>query len=126
MQRTKPANIEEYIAAFPVKTQYILEQIRNTIKEAAPLAEEKISYGIPAFILRGSYLIYFAGYKNHIGLYPSPIGIEAFKKEIAEYNRGKATLQFPLDKPMPLWLITKIVKFRVKENNEKIKEKSKK
>ncbi|MEP7323864.1 MAG: DUF1801 domain-containing protein, partial [Saprospiraceae bacterium] len=113
MQQKKPTTIDEYIAAFPVETQFVLEQIRKTIKKAAPLAEEKISYGIAAFNFQNSNFIYFAGYKNHIGLYPAPLGIESFKKEIANYLHSKSTLQFPLDKPMPLRLITKIVKFRV-------------
>lgn len=121
----KPNNMNEYISMFPEAVKIILEQVRATIKKAAPTAEEKISYGIPAFNLLNSNLIYFAGYKNHIGLYPAPLGIESFKKEIEKYQHGKGTLQFPLDKPMPLRLITKIVKFRVKEHNEKTKEKSK-
>jgi uncharacterized protein YdhG (YjbR/CyaY superfamily) len=126
MKRTKPTDIDEYIAAFPVATQSKLEQVRTTIKKAAPLAEEKISYGIPAFNFQDSYLVYFAGYKNHIGLYPAPTGVEAFKKEISDYKSGKGSLQFPLDKPMPLRLINKIIKFRIKESIEKTKEKNKK
>ena len=119
MATTKPNSIDEYIAGFPKETQKILEQIRTTIKKAAPGGEESISYAIPTFTFRGHHLIYFAGYKNHIGLYPVPRGNEVFKKELSDYKGGKGTVQFPLDKPMPLNLITKIVKFRIKENLEK-------
>ena len=119
MATIKPDNIDDYIAGFPKETQKILEQIRATIKKAAPGAEETISYAIPTFKLKGHYLIYFAGYKNHISLYPAPRGNEAFKKELSVYKGGKGTVQFPLDKPMPLSLIIKIVKFRVKQNLEK-------
>ena len=95
------------------------------LKKLLPKAEEAISYGIPAFNLNGRYLIYFAGYKKHIGLYPVPSGNKIFEKDFAPYNTsGKGTIQFPLDKPMPISLVTKIVKFRMKENSEK--EKSKK
>src|SRR5688572_9460560 len=120
---TKPKDIDEYIAGFPKDTQKILEQIRVTIKKSAPDAEETISYAIPTFTLKGHYLVYFAGYKNHISLYPAPRGNKEFKKELSVYKGGKGTVQFPLDKPMPLKLITKIVKFRVKENSEKDKKK---
>ena len=119
MTTNKPNNIEEYIAGFPKETQEFLEQMRATIKKAAPDAEETISYAIPTFTLKGRYLVYFAGYKNHISLYPAPRGNEAFKEELSVYKGGKGTVQFPLDKPLPLDLITKIVKFRVKENLEK-------
>ena len=119
MTTIKPNNIDEYIAGFPKDTQKILRQIRATIKKAAPGAEETISYAIPTFKLKGRYLVYIAGYKNHIGLYPAPRGNEAFKKELSVYKGGKGTVQFPLDKPMPLNIITRIVKFRIKENLEK-------
>ncbi len=125
MTTTKPNNIDEYIAGFPKETQKILEQIRVTIKKAVPGAEETISYAIPAFTLKGRYLVYFAGYKNHIGLYPAPRGNEAFKKELSVYKGGKGTVQFPLEKPMPLNLIIKIVKFRVKESLEKAEKRNK-
>jgi len=125
MITTKPKNIDEYIAGFTKDTQKFLEQIRATIKKAAPGAEETISYSIPAITLKGSYLVYFAGFKNHISLYPAPRGNEAFKKELSAYKGGKGTVQFPLDKPMPLNLITKIVKFRIKENIRKAEKKSK-
>jgi uncharacterized protein YdhG (YjbR/CyaY superfamily) len=122
MTTIKPDNIDNYIAGFPKDTQNILEQIRGTIKKAAPDAEEKISYGIPTFTLGGKYLVYFAAYKKHIGLYPVPSGQKVFEKDFLAYKTsGKGTIQFPLGKPMPLNLITKIVKFRVKENLEKVK-----
>ena len=107
--------VDVYISGFPSEVQIILNKIRFTIKEVAPLAEEKISYGIPTFVLNGN-LVHFAAYKNHIGFYPSPSGIEAFKTEISIYKMAKGSLQFPLDKPIPYDIITKIVKFRVQEN----------
>ncbi|MDZ4663486.1 MAG: DUF1801 domain-containing protein [Bacteroidota bacterium] len=115
MISNKPKNIEEYISGFPKDIQKILQQIRSTIQKAAPKAEEKMSYGMPAFVFNGP-LVYFAGYKNHIGFYALPSGNEAFKKELSAYKVGKGSIQFPLNKPMPLSLITKIVKFRIKEN----------
>jgi uncharacterized protein YdhG (YjbR/CyaY superfamily) len=117
-------NIDEYIATFPKETQKILEQIRATIKAAAPEAQEKISYQMPTFFLNGN-LVHFAAFKNHIGFYPVPTGIEKFKKELSIYEQGKGSVQFPLDKPMPLGLISRIVKFRVKENMAKAKPKKK-
>ncbi len=117
---TKPNNIDDYIAGYPKETQIILETIRTTIKIAAPGAEETISYGIPTFTVGGKYLVYFAAYKNHIGLYPVPGGTKEFEKDFLSYKTsGKGTIQFPSDKPMPLKLITKIVKFRLKENLKK-------
>jgi uncharacterized protein YdhG (YjbR/CyaY superfamily) len=103
-------SIDEYIASFPEDVQKILEEVRATIKAAAPEAGEKISYGMPTFTLNGKYLIYFAGWKNHISIYPIPVGNEAFNKEISQYTAGKGTLKFPIDKPLPLKLIAKIVK----------------
>ncbi|MGN6214579.1 iron chaperone [Parafilimonas sp.] len=111
-------NTDEYISAFPNNVQKLLKQMRSTIKKAAPQAAETISYGIPTFTLNGN-LVHFAGYKNHIGFYPAPSGIEAFKKELSVYAGAKGSVQFPLDKPLPLELITKIVAFRVAENMEK-------
>jgi len=108
--------VDEYIATFSEERQKILEEVRSTIKAAAPDTEEKISYGIPTFIMRGKYLIYFAGWKNHISLYPVPTGDDEFNKSIEPYNSGRGTLKFPLDKPMPLKLISKIVKLRVADN----------
>lgn len=111
-------NIDEYITSFPDDVQVLLQKIRNTIHAAAPAAEEAIKYGIPTFVLNGN-LVHFGGYKSHIGFYPAPMGIEAFKEETAQYEAGKGTLQFPLDKPLPLDLITRIVKFRVEKSLEK-------
>ena len=116
--------INEYIAGFPKQVQEILEKLRATIRKAAPEAEEIISYQMPAFKYHGM-LVYFAGHKNHIGFYPTPSGIEAFKKELSVYEGAKGSVQFPIDKPLPLGLVTKIVKFRVKENLEMAKLKKK-
>jgi len=120
MNRTKFYNINEYIASFPKETQKILEQLRMTIRKAAPDAEEVISYQIPAF-KHHEILVYFAGYKNHIGFYPTSSGIKAFQNEISGFKNSKGTVQFPLNKRLPIGLITKIVKFRVRENLEKSK-----
>jgi uncharacterized protein YdhG (YjbR/CyaY superfamily) len=125
MTTAKPKNIDDYIAGFPDRAQKGLEQIRAAVKKAEPKAEEAISYGIPAFNLNSRYLVYFAGYKKHISIYPVPTGNKIFEKDFAPYyTSGKGTIQFPLDKPIPISLVTKIVKFRMKENSEK--EKSKK
>ena len=124
--QTAPKNIDEYIAGFPHDVQEILEKIRLTIRKAAPDAEETISYQIPTFTLKGKYLVYFAAYKKHIGLYPAPRGIEKFKKELSVYGGAKGSVRFPLDKPIPFDLISKIVKFRVKENLERAEAKGKK
>ena len=118
--KTVPKNIDEYIAEFPKDVQKILEHVRATIKKAAPAAEEKISYGIPTFTLNGN-LVHFGGFKNHIGFYPTPTGTETFEKELSVYKTGKGSVQFPLDEPMPLHLITQIVKFRVQKNLAKAK-----
>lgn len=125
MVNSKPNTIDEYIATFPKKTQLFLQQIRTTIQKAAPKAIEVISYGMPAFKLNG-ILVYFAGYQNHIGFYAAPIAHEAFKKEFSIYKTGKGSVQFPLDSAMPLGLITKVVKYRVKQNLEKELSKTKK
>ena len=125
-KQTTPKNIDEYIAGFPDDVQKILERIRMTISKAAPGAEETISYQVPTFTLGGDYLVYFAAYKKHIGLYPAPRGIEKFKKELSVYEGGKGTVRFPLDKPIPFDLISKIVKFRVKESLERARAKGKK
>ncbi len=110
-----PQTIDEYIAGFPKNVQEILQKIRLTIHEAAPEATEKISYQMPTFYLKGN-LVHFAAFKEHIGFYPVPTGIEKFKKELSIYKQGKGSVQFPLDQPMPYDLISKIVKYRVKEN----------
>ncbi len=123
--QTAPQTIDEYIAGFPKDVQEILEQVRQTIRKAAPDAEEKISYQMPTFTLKGN-LVYFAAFKNHIGFYPIPSGIEEFKEELSAYEQGKGSVQFPLDKPIPYDLISRIVKFRVKENLAKAEAKGKK
>jgi uncharacterized protein YdhG (YjbR/CyaY superfamily) len=110
-----PANIDEYIVGFPTPVQCKLKELRKTIKKAAPGAEEKISYRMPAFYLNG-ILVYFAAQTRHIGFYPTSAGVTAFKKELADYKTSKGAIQFPLDKPLPLELITKIVLYRVNEN----------
>ncbi|MCQ6279386.1 iron chaperone [Bacillus sp. EB600] len=117
--------IDEYILQFPPEVQKILEKVRETIKESAPDAEEKISYQMPAFALHGN-LVYFAAFKKHIGFYPTSSGITAFKHELSEYKGGKGTIQFPLGKPIPYELISKIVKFRVAENVKKAEDQLKK
>ena|SRR5579885_3340473 len=116
----KPTTINEYINTFPLQTRKQLRQMRATIKKAAPKAEEVISYGIPAFKFHG-LLVWFAAYSKHIGFYPKTSAIQAFKKEISKYKNAKGSVQFPLDKPLPLTLIRKMVQFRVKENLERIK-----
>ena len=113
--------IDEYIKIFPQDVQSILERMRQTIRKAAPEAVESISYQMPTFKLNGKNLVYFAGYKNHIGFYPVPSGIRAFKKELSQYKTGKGSVQFPIDKPVPYDLVKKIVMFRVKENMKKKK-----
>jgi len=115
---TKFKDTDEYISVFPETTQKILQQVRNTIKKAAPKAAEVISYNMPAF-KQNTVLVYFAGYDNHIGFYPTPSALEAFKKEIAVYKSSKGAVQFPLNEPLPLALITKMVKFRVEQTQEK-------
>jgi uncharacterized protein YdhG (YjbR/CyaY superfamily) len=111
-------SIDEYIATFPAETQQILQKLRAAIKSAAPKAEEKISYQMPAFALHGN-LVYFAAAKNHIGFYPTSSGIAAFKEELSKYEGSKGAVRFPLDRPLPLTLIKKIVKYRVAENLQK-------
>ncbi len=123
--KTSFASIDEYIVTFPEEVQKKLEELRAVIKAAAPDAEEKISYQMPTFALKGN-LVHFAAYKNHIGFYPTPSGIEEFKDELSAYEGAKGSIRFPLDKPIPYDLIAKIVAFRVKENLEKTETKSKK
>jgi uncharacterized protein YdhG (YjbR/CyaY superfamily) len=123
--QTAPKTIDDYIAGYPQDVQAILQKIRVTIKKAAPDAEETINYGVPTFTLKGN-LVHFAAAKKHIGFYPTPTGIEKFKNELSVYEGAKGSVQFPLDKPMPLGLISKIVKFRVKENLERAAAKGKK
>ena len=116
--QSEPKDIDEYIAGFPEDVQEILEEIRTTIRKAAPDAEETIKYQMPTFTLNGN-LVHFAAYKKHIGFYPVPRGVEKFKEALSAYEGAKSTVRFPLDKPIPFGLITKIVKFRVKKNLER-------
>jgi uncharacterized protein YdhG (YjbR/CyaY superfamily) len=113
--KTIPNDIDEYIAGFPPDVREILEQVRATVRAAAPDAVEKMSYRMPTFYLHGN-LVHFAAFKNHIGFYPTPTGIRKFEDELAAYKGGKGSVQFPLDKPMPLDLIREIVEYRVQEN----------
>jgi uncharacterized protein YdhG (YjbR/CyaY superfamily) len=116
--------IDEYIDTFPEDVRKILSQLRQTIRDTAPEAEETINYQMPTFTLNGN-LVHFAAFKNHIGFYPTPTGIEAFKEELAAYKGAKGSVQFLIDQPLPLPLIRKIVEYRVKENLErKLKKKS--
>ncbi len=123
--QTAPRNIDDYIAGFPENIQAILEKIRTTIRKAAPNAEQTIKYRMPTFTLKGN-LVHFAAFKKHIGFFPTPTGIEKYKKELSAYKGAKGSVQFPLDKPIPYGLIGKIVKFRVKENLERAEAKAKK
>jgi uncharacterized protein YdhG (YjbR/CyaY superfamily) len=120
-ERTKFEDIDSYIASFPEETRALLKQIRTTIRKAAPEAKEIINYGMPTFTLKGN-LVHFAAFKNHIGFYPTPSAIEAFKKELSVYEGAKGSVQFPLAKPIPFDLISRIVEFRVKENLKKVKQ----
>jgi len=128
IMKTKRAalrNIDEYIAGFPEGVREILEKIRTTIRKAAPAAEERISYQLPCFRLKGN-LVYFGAFKKHIGFFPTSSGIKEFERELSAYEGSKGTVRFPLDKPIPYGLITKIVKFRVKEDSKKAETTSKK
>jgi uncharacterized protein YdhG (YjbR/CyaY superfamily) len=118
----KPKNVDEYILSFPKETQKILKQLRASIKKAASQSHEVISYSMPAFKLNG-ILVWYAAYQTHIGFYPTPSPIKIFRNELTAYKTSKGAIQFPIDKPLPLTLITKIVKFRVNENLQKAKPK---
>jgi uncharacterized protein YdhG (YjbR/CyaY superfamily) len=118
--KLKFQNIDEYISLFPQEVKTRLISLREAISKAAPDAQEAISYQMPTFKLNGN-LVHFAAYKNHIGFYPAPSGIEAFKKELSKYKSSKGAVQFPIDEKLPLNLISKIVKYRVKENLSKKK-----
>ncbi len=116
--RVAPRNIDEYIQGFPVKTQTLLKKIRATIRKAAPKAEEAMKYGIPTFVFHGN-LVHFGGYGRHIGFYPTPSAIQKFRAELAPFEGTKGAVRFPLDKPLPLALIRRMVLFRVAENLER-------
>ncbi|RZL18972.1 MAG: hypothetical protein EOO89_04700 [Pedobacter sp.] len=123
MSMKKPVSIDEYIGGFPEETQIALETVRLAIKKAAPEAEERISYSMPAFRLNNANLVYFAGYKGHVGFYALPTSNKEFAEDLKGYKIGKGSVQFPLDKPMPTKLIEKMVKLRVKESREKAAQK---
>lgn len=120
--KVQVASIDEYIAAFPENVQRILETLRATIKAAAPDATEKISYQMPTFYLQGN-LVHFAAFKNHIGFYPTSSGIQAFQQALASYENSKGAVRFPIDKPLPLELVSEITRFRVTENLKRADEK---
>jgi uncharacterized protein YdhG (YjbR/CyaY superfamily) len=122
-KKAGPNSIDEYIALFPEEIQIKLQEMRATIKAAAPGAHEKISYQMPAFAQQG-ILVYFAAWKDHIGFYPTSSGMQAFKQELLDYESSKGSVKFPLDRPLPLDLISKIVKFRLAENLKKAEIKS--
>ena len=122
--KNRMLTVDEYIAGFPQDVQEILNELRAVIKTAAPQAEEKISYQMPAYSLNGN-LVYFAAYKDHVGFYPTSSGIEHFKKELAGYEVSKGAVRFPLGKPIPLDLVRRMVDFRVRENMEKLRIKKK-
>ncbi len=118
MKMTKYSSVDEYIGSYPKELQVLLEKLRVTIKKVAPAAVESMSYGMPGYKLNNKPLVYFGGFKNHIGFFPTPNGMEQFDKELAPYKTGKGTAQFPLDKPIPYDLVTKIVEYRVKIQSE--------
>jgi uncharacterized protein YdhG (YjbR/CyaY superfamily) len=120
-----PRTVDEYIAGFPPDIQDILRKVRATVTQAAPGAQEAIKYQMPTFVLHGN-LVHFAAFKKHLGFYPAPTGVEAFKQELSAYATSKGAVQFPLDQPIPYGLIGRIVKFRVKESLAKAEAKGKK
>ncbi|MFC4232861.1 iron chaperone [Parasediminibacterium paludis] len=122
--KPKPTDIDSYIADFPEATQALLQQIRATIQAAAPNAIEIISYAIPTFVYHGN-LVHFAGYKQHIGFYPGAAGIAAFRDEISQYKWAKGSVQFPLNEPLPLDLVTRIVHYKLAQNVAKVAKKKK-
>ncbi|HKG06225.1 MAG TPA: DUF1801 domain-containing protein [Pedobacter sp.] len=117
MKTKKPYTIDEYLSDFPKEIRIVLELIRKTVQDAAPQAMEAIKYNMPAFTYKGN-LVYFAAFKHHIGFYPAPTNDDNFLKDLSGYKTGKGSIQFPLDKPMPLELIVKIVKWRIAKNEE--------
>jgi uncharacterized protein YdhG (YjbR/CyaY superfamily) len=125
-KQTMPKSIDEYIAPFPEEIQKKLQDIRQTIHETVPDAQEKISYSMPAFALNNRILVYFAAFKNHIGFFPTGSGVEHFLPELGEYKTSKGTIQFPLDQPLPLALVRRITVYRVQENLAKAAVKAKK
>lgn len=120
MKKNSPSSIDEYIKLYPADVQKMLEGIRETIKKVVPEASEKISYQIPTFYLNGN-LVHFAAFADHVSFFPTGAGVEAFKDELRSYKTAKGTIQFPIDKPIPLDLISRITKFRVEQNRKKTK-----
>ena len=121
----KFTSINEYVSSLPENAQKAMSEIIATIKAKVPNAEEHISYNMPAFKVNGEYFVHFSAWKNHIGMYPIPAGNEALQKQIEPYRSAKSSLNFPLDKPMPIKLIEKVIKFRIAENLQDAKVKSK-
>jgi uncharacterized protein YdhG (YjbR/CyaY superfamily) len=115
MLNNKYTSIDEYIVSFSNNVQLVLKQIKSVINKIAPTAVESISYSMPTFKLNGKPLVYFAAYKNHIGFYALPSSHKVFLQQLSKYKHGKGSVQFSLDKPMPIKLITKIIKYRIKE-----------
>lgn len=120
-EAAKPLTVDEYIETFPEATQQILKQIRAIIKQQSPDAAEGMNYGMPSYKTNGKPLVYFAGFKNHIGFYATPTGHAAFADELSQYKQGKGSVQFPLNKPIPYDLIKRIVQYRIEENKKKVK-----
>ena len=118
-RRSTATSTDDYIGQFPPKTQQILQEMRDLIRASAPGASETISYAMPTFDVNGRHLVHFAGYARHIGFYPIPSGMEAFKQELSRYKTGKGSVQFPLDQPLPRDLIRRIVEYRVEENQRR-------
>ena len=121
MVKQNTNTVEDYIASFPIQTQEHLYHLRKIILEKAPEAVESIAYGMPAYKTNGKPLVYFAAYKTHIGFYATPTGHAEFAEELTKFKTGKGSVQFPIDQPMPIKLIERIVEFRVKENISKLK-----
>ena len=120
MTKTRPKTIDDYIAGYPKDAQRLLQKMKLTIRKAAPKSEERISYSMPAFDQDG-ILVWFAAFKEHIGFYPKTSAITSFKKDLTKYEVSKGTIRFPMDKPLPVSLVSRIVKYRIKENRDKKK-----
>jgi uncharacterized protein YdhG (YjbR/CyaY superfamily) len=122
MTKQIPTDIDAYVERFPKPVRQRLQQMRRTIQKAAPRARETISYRMPAFIFLDRNLVYFAAHTSHIGFYPGAGGVAAFEHELARYKRAKGSIQFPFDEPLPLALVSRIVKFRVRQNRARQKQ----
>jgi uncharacterized protein YdhG (YjbR/CyaY superfamily) len=117
-------DINSYIASYPKNVQVILKKLRTTIKKIIPAAEESIAYGIPSFSLNGIYVVHFGGFEKHVSLFPTSEPITAFKKELSKYKTGRGTIQFPLDKPIPYGLISRIIKYSLRNSVDKVRKKA--